>query len=236
MALTGCGDSASPTPPPTSAAPPPESPVEQLHARVAAAQDLRYSASYALSVAGAPQRTVTVTLAKDGSWRVDVPGGAHGGTRDVAIVSTVDGVFQCALSPATGCVKVAAAGKGVPAEYDPRVHHPFTDWLDVLGDPSAALSVVRDTSLSVSRGECFSVESNAAALAPPVEPGIYCFDTAGVLTGARFGGRTLLLAGDHQPPPKTVQLPAPITPGPALSTKAPLPSPTPSPTPRSSPS
>ena len=49
------------------------------------------------------------------------------------------------------------------------------------------------------RGACYSVESNSAALAPPVDPGIYCYAADGTLTAARVGFGTLTLAGPVAP-------------------------------------
>ncbi len=228
VALGGCGG-AEPlaTAPPSTTAAPPQSPAQRLAARVAAAKDARYAARYTLRTNGRQDRTVAVEIARDGSWRIDVPGGAHGGAQDVAVVGTTDGTYQCALGGAVSCVKIADARRGVPSRYDVRVHHPFTDWLDVLSDPKQALSVDKDNSLSVPKGDCFSVEPNAAALAPPMDPGIYCYHADGVLTGARFGGRTLVLAGGVAKPGTSISLPGPVTDGRALGTEAP-PSPTPS--------
>ncbi len=230
LAIAGCGGSAPVTAPPSSAGVAPQTPAEELLARVAAAKDARYAATYTLRAKGKPDRTVTVTLASDGGWLFGVPGGAHGGRQDVTLAATAQGVFQCT---SRGCVKIAA-GRKVPAAYDVRVQHPFTDWLDVLADTRAALSVAADTSFSVSSGDCFSVEPNAAALAPPMDAGIYCFDADGVLTGARFGGLSLVISGGAAKPPGTVKLPGPITAGRALGTAPPPPKPSPTPSPSKS--
>src|SRR5437667_158506 len=81
---------------------------------------------------GRPARTVAVTVATDGSWLVTVPGGALGGTADIAIAGTKNGLYQCALAPPGGCVRVAGPDGAVPTRNDPRVHHLFTDWLGAL--------------------------------------------------------------------------------------------------------
>ena len=47
----------------------PADPWGQLAGRVAALRDNRYVAAYTLSTRGRPARTVTVTIAVDGSWR-----------------------------------------------------------------------------------------------------------------------------------------------------------------------
>jgi hypothetical protein len=221
--LGGCGEPPEPVTLP-SEGPAPRTPAEQLIGLVAAAKDQRYTASYLLRVKGRADRTVSVELARDGSWRVDVPGGAHGGRRAVTLAGTPQGVFQCT---ADGCVRIARRPSRIPARYDPKVEHPFTDWLDVLSDARAPLSVDNDATLRPPSGECFAVESNAAALTPAMDPGTYCFDADGVLTGARFSGRLLLLVGAPDSPPKSVRLPAPIVAADPLGTSPP-PAPSPS--------
>lgn len=211
---------------------------------MAAARDRRYVAAYTLVTRGRADRTVLASVATDASWRVDVPGGALGGGADVAIVGDTTGTYQCLLggsgttlaaittSPASGypaptCVKVAAAGHRVPARYDPIFEHMFTDWLDVLTDREAPISVFTASPLSNSTGTCFSVEPSAASLAPPIAPGIYCFLPDGTMTAAAISDNTLTMAGPPAPAPPSTTLPAVVTPGPAAPTKAP-PAPVPS--------
>lgn len=237
LALTACGG-AEPVVEPTSEASPSSVPTALTEARgqlaglAAAAKDKRMVAFYLLRTPERPDRTVAVTLATDGSWRVDVPGGAHGGAVDVAMSATPDGqVFQCALPstsyPQGQCVKVGDADHAVPAKVDPRVQHAFTDWLDVLIDRRAALSVANSTAPPGVAGSCFSLELTAASLVTPIDAGIYCYAPDGTLTGlvASFG--ELVLTGTPSPGLPTVPLPAPIVPGPALSTTAPPPPPSP---------
>ena len=187
-------------------------------------QDRRYVARYTLAPANRPPSraaagsgggtgsgrnattvTVTVAVATDGSWVVAIPGGALGGLADVAVFHGRAGDFQCTLGPAAGtagtrpdlgpltpgCVLVSRLG----ASTDPQVQHIFTDWIDPLVDRATALSVTVAAALPGSRGTCYSVESTSAALAPPVDPGIYCYEPDGVLTAARVGFGTLTLAG-----------------------------------------
>lgn len=225
--VTGCasrpanagdgGTTASPTPTSTRSAP--ADPRGLLAARAAAAEDRRYVATYTFTTDGRPARTVTVTVATDGSWRVDVPGGAMSGTVDIAIVHTGNGLFQCALTPTRSCVRVAGPDGSLPASADPRVEHLFADWLEVLTDRAAAVAVGRAT-LPGARGDCFSVESNSASLVAPVDPGIYCYDTDGTLTAAkfRFGTITLATAGAA---PASVTLPGPVVTAGPLPTRAP---------------
>ena len=60
---------------------------DELAALAAAAQDRHLVAQYVYSRSGKPDRTIVFTSANDGSWRVDVPGGALGGTADVSMAS-----------------------------------------------------------------------------------------------------------------------------------------------------
>jgi hypothetical protein len=229
FALAGCGGEApaastgadSPSPVATA----PTSARAQLAARAAAAQDRRMVATYRLSTPHLPDRTVSVTLATDGTWRVDVARGALGGTTDVAVAKVKDGLYQCAL-PATGqpvtagCVRVS----GLKSHYDPRVEHAFTDWLSVLTDPRAAIAVSSAKAIKGVRGACFSVESSSASLAAPLDLGVYCFDQDGTLTGAALGLGTLVLDGTPRPAPDSVSLPGPVVSGSPLPTASPSPS------------
>ena len=240
-AASSCSPDAAPAPrrpaarPAASPTPLPTGPTEaraQLAARAAAAKDRRLVAVYTLSSANRADRTVVVTRATDGSWRVDVPGGALGGTADTSVARTRDGLFQCALSAiddlaVPACVRVAGVNGRLPARFDPRVQHVFTDWLEVLTDRRAALAVSRARQLPGVRGACFSVESNSASLAAPLDVGIYCYATDGTLTGARLGFGTLVLAGTPTPPPPAVTLPGPtVDRAPLPMTSPPPPSPT----------
>jgi hypothetical protein len=249
VVLGGCGvfGGCGAKPPATQA--PPTSAVQQgerdqLAGLAAAAKDKRYVARYTLTAPKRGDRTVTVAVATDGSWVVAVPAGALGGLADVAIYGSSAGLYQCALGPAVGtsgarpdlgpvtagCVRVGR----LSASVDPRVEHVFTDWIDPLVDRATALSVASAAPLPGVHGSCFSVESNSAALAPPVDPGIYCYQSDGVLAGARVGFGTLTLDGPVAPAPPTVVMPAPVVsraPLPIVAPPAPPP-PTPSATAR----
>jgi hypothetical protein len=207
----------------------PTDPWGRLAARVAAAQDRRYTASYTLNSRGRAARTVTVTVAQDGAWMVAVPGGALGGGADIAIAATPAGLYQCALGATPSCVRVAAPDGSVPAADDPRVEYLFTSWLRILTDRQQAIAVNPAAPLPGSTGQCFSVEPNSAALASPVDAGIYCYDENGTLTAATLGMGSLVLAGPPGPAPATITLPGPVTPGPPLGTASPPPPPSPTP-------
>jgi hypothetical protein len=148
-----------------------------------------------------------------------VPGGALAGQVTLAVAGNRDGLYQCRLSGAgPTCVKAAAGG--LPAWADPQVQHPFVDWLDPLIDRQSAISVAAAPLLAGARGACFSVEANTAALSAPVEPGVYCYDDEGTLTGLKVGFGALVLATPAAPAPPAVALPAPVTDGSPLPTGA----------------
>ena len=91
------------------------------------------------------------------------------------------------------------------------MQHIFTDWIDPLVDRATALSVAAAPSrCPAPAAACFSVESNSAALAPPVDPGIYCYRADGMLTAAQVGFGTLTLAGAVAAAPPSVTMPAPV--------------------------
>ena len=231
LGVAGCGSNAAPLTDPSPSTGPtgPTDPWGQLAARVAVAQDRRYVASYTLTAKGRPARTVTVTIAQDGTWLVAVPGGALGGTADVAVAGTPAGLFQCALGATPACVRVAAPDGALPAANDPRVEYLFTGWLRLLTDRQQAIAVNPAAGLPGAAGQCFSVEPNSAALAAPVDAGVYCFDADGTMTAATLAMGTFVLAGASGPAPATVTLPGPVTGGPALGMAAPPPPPSPSP-------
>jgi hypothetical protein len=220
---SGCaGSSARPVLPVDDRSPQSAAPLDartQLAGLAATAKDRHFSAGYTYRPAAGAARTVAVVLAADGSWRVEVPGGAMGGQVTVAVVGNGDGLFQCRTSGASPtCVK--APDGSFPGWADPQVQHPFADWLDPLTDQRAALSVAAAPLLAGARGSCFSVEANSAALAAPVDPGVYCYDVDGTLTGVKAGFGTLVLATGPSPAPPAIGLPAPVTAGPLLPTAA----------------
>jgi hypothetical protein len=204
-------------------------------ARAPAAQDLVAVSFYTLRPPeGDEDRTVMVVRAADGGWRVDIAGGALGGTTDVTIAGTASGLFHCGPD---GCVQVDE----LTPDVDPRVQHVFTDWLDVLTDRSAAVSVsaaappegVSGQARAAESGDtqCFGVEPSAASLVPPLDAGVYCYQVDGTLTGAELELGTLTLTGSGDAAPPTVDLPGPVVAGEPLPTASPTPSPAPSPAP-----
>ncbi|MEU7923157.1 hypothetical protein [Micromonospora zamorensis] len=210
----------------TSAQPPSATPTEtgaveveaardELAALAAAAQDRYLVAQYVYSRTGQPDRTIVFTSANDGSWRVDVPGGALGGAADVSMAATADGLFQCALPSAgrpesASCVRLGDRDDAIPRRSDPRIQHPLTDWLDVLTDRRAPLAVAPASAPEGVTGTCYSVESTSASLNAPLDVGIYCYDRDGTPTGVRTGAGTLRLAAPPGPAPATVQLAGPV--------------------------
>ncbi|GAB2582070.1 hypothetical protein Aab01nite_59320 [Paractinoplanes abujensis] len=201
----------------------------ELAARAARAMDTAYAALYTLDDGRGQPRNVVATAGRDGTWRVDVTGGALGGTADVSIVSTAAGVFQCTLGSQSNpisptCVKVAKPGKRVPAEYSPRVERLFRQWLPVFTDRQSALAVAEVPPLAGAKGTCFSIDSISASLADPVDIGIYCYADDGVLTAARVGFGEIKVTNQIAGP-ATVPLPGPETAGPPMGMDAPPPPP-----------
>ncbi|WFF01952.1 hypothetical protein [Micromonospora sp. WMMD964] len=214
--LLACTSAQPPTPTPSDPGPVQvDAARDELAALAAAAQDRHMVAQYVYSRAGQADRTITFTSANDGSWRVDVPGGAWGGTADVSMAATTDGLFQCAL-PSAGrpepstCVRLGERDDTVPRRSDPRVQHPLTDWLDVLTDRRAPLAVAPANAPEGLTGTCYSVDSTSASLNAPLDVGIYCYDQDGTPTGVRTGAGTLRLAALPGPAPATVQLAGPV--------------------------
>ncbi len=222
--------------PPATPAPPTGDPTpvvidparDEVAALAAAAQDRAYTARYALSDGAGPDRAIVVTSAEDGTWRVDVPGGALGGTADVSLAATADGLFQCGLPSAgrpepASCVRLGDRDDVVPHHLDPRVQHPFTDWLEVLTDRRAPLAVSPARPPEGATGACYSIDSTSASLNAPLDVGIYCYAPDGTPTAVRTGSGTLTLAGSAGPAPATVQLAGPVTEGEPLGVAAPAP-------------
>jgi hypothetical protein len=212
LVVAGCGGSP-PEPAPTPAAPPTPEPEAraELAGLAAAAQDRTLAAIYTLRASGREDRAVSVTLAADGSWRVDVPGGALGGTADVSVARTGAGLFQCGLSPAPFCARIGDGDVRLAAAIDPQVQHPFVEAKSVLADPGAPLAVSATSPLPGAVGKCFSVETTAASVGAPLDVGIYCYDPDGTLTAARLAYGTLLLSGAPGAAPPSVTLPGPVT-------------------------
>jgi hypothetical protein len=238
MLLAACGGPDKPpvTPTATPVPTPRQDARDLLAASAATAKDHRYVGTYQLRSKDHDDRTVTVALATDNSWVVSVPGGLLGGYADAAVFRSSAGLFQCSLGPSAttggdpaaprvtpGCVKVSKLTHGT----DPKVQHIFTDWIDVLLDPAAPISVALAQKLEKAAGTCYSIESNSVALAAPVDPGIYCYAADGTLTAARTSFGTLTLVGAPDPAPASIALPAPIVPGGPLSIEAPPPPPSP---------
>jgi hypothetical protein len=227
----GAGAEPAPTTPPASAAPDDGTAAAriELAGRAALAQDHRFSALYTVDSPDREPRSVVATVATDGSWRVDIAGGALGGTADVSVVQTADGVYQCGLPSATaqvstGCVRVADPGRRIPREYDPKVQRVFRQWLGVFTDRQAPLSVETVDPLPGAQGTCFSIDSISASLKAPVDVGIYCYADTGLLTAARvaYGTFTLVNAAAA---PASVTLPAAVTGGEPMGMASPPPPP-----------
>jgi hypothetical protein len=235
--LAACAtDQPKPAPPGVDADPVPagvDAARDELAALAAAALDRHLTARYTLATPDAADRTVSVTSANDGTWRVDVPAWGWDGTVDVSLATTTDGLFQCALPSAgrpdpASCVRLGDADDTVPRKYDPRVEHPFTDWLEVLTDRRAPLAVSPATPPAGVVGTCYSVESTSASLNAPLEVGIYCYDQDGTPTYVRAALGTLTLAGPPGPAPAAAPLAGPVVEGDPVGRSAPTPAESPS--------
>ena len=228
--LAGCGNDP-PVALPTATATAPQDDRDQLAGLAAAAKDKRYVATYVLTTAKRTDRTITVAVASDGSWVVAVPGGALSGLADIAMFSSAAGTFQCTLGASAGAAETRPDLLPLPTgcapmvqltvATDPVVQHIFTDWIDPLVDRQTALSVAAAPPLPGAKGNCYSVESNSAALAPPVDPGVYCYERDGVLTAAQVSFGTLTLVGTVGAAPASVTMPGPVVNRPPLPVKAP---------------
>jgi hypothetical protein len=228
LGLAACGHD-DPGPAPTTAAPSVTDDASDARADLSGlatlAQDHAYAALYSMDGGNGVARNVVTTVGVDGTWRVDVSGGALGGTADVSIVSTRAGVYQCTVSspqqPITPtCVRVADPGTKVPADYDPGVERLFRPALTVFTDRQAPLSVAAVQPLAGAKGSCFSVDTIAAALSAPVDVGIYCYTAEGLLTAARVDLGTLTLVSTGAGP-ATVALPGPEVQGQPMGTESP---------------
>lgn len=228
LLTAGCTSSPPADPEPTASAPLPEPGARtQLAGLAAAAQDRRFAATYQLSTPERADRLVSVVLAQDGSWRVDIPGGALGGTADVAVASNEIGLFQCALA-VPSCARVGDPDGRLGSGIDPRIQRPFVYARTVLTDSSAPLAVSTTDTLPGITGRCFAVETTTASVSAPLDVGIYCYADDGTLTGARLAYGTLALAAEPTPAPPSIDMPGPVTPDAPLKMASPPPPPTPS--------
>lgn len=204
---------------------------QDLAARAAAAADRFFVADYSWDRGKGDPVTVRVSLAADGTWRIDVPGGAQGGQSDVSVAWNRQGYYQCSGGATVVCVDISTPDGTVPAEYDPVVQHLFTDWVDEWRDRALPVSVAYAEPLKGSGkdAQCFSLEHNAVAVAVAMPAGVYCLRDDGLITAARSGFGTLKLTSRPQAPEPHISLPGDISDEEPLSTSPP-PKPTPKPT------
>lgn len=232
MGLAGCSADTPEAAPPASPAAqpsiaPPTDARDALAGLAALGMDLRYAALYTLDVGDGAPRNVVATVAADGSWRVDIPNGALGGTAGVSVVRNTNGVYQCTLSTPTNpvvptCIRVATRGEKVPRRYDPKVQRLFRQWLSVFTDRQSPLAVSEVQPLAGAQGSCYAVDSVSASLDAPVDVGIYCYSPDGLLTAARVEFGVLKLVNRVEGPP-TVQLPGPEAAGQPMGMNSPPP-------------
>ncbi|MGH8793081.1 MAG: hypothetical protein ACRDXX_10590 [Stackebrandtia sp.] len=235
---SGCaGSASSETPPEPQVAPRPDGTAaagsskasDALAGLAAVAKGRSFTAEYKLTRGDGKPKTVEVAVAEDGTWRVDVQGGAHGGKKDVAIVGNKRGYFQCVLEDDEFCAHLAPSDGELPKSVDPVVPHLFTDWLDVWIDRKAPLSIAYAEAWDGvdADSQCFSVEPSSATVSAPLPSGTYCLSEDGVVTAAKAGFGQVMLDGKVEEGSAKTKLPAEVTDDKPLSTSPP-PSPTPS--------
>ena len=171
-----------PTPAPRPADRPP-SPTRagQLAARVAVAQGPAVRRRVHADAARATAATgpVLVTVATDGTWRVDIPGGALGGTADVAIAYRPDGLLPVRARPPAEPACVARS----PAPATEAAGRRSTRGCSTSSRTGSTCSLDRQRAarrgrrepLAGATGTCFSVEPTHRGSRPPVDPGIFCY-------------------------------------------------------------
>jgi hypothetical protein len=205
--LAGCGTATAVDTP--EQAPPSPSARATLIGRASLALDETFTAEYEWSEGG----TVTVWAAADGTWRVDVPSWALGGTVDVTVAWTTGGFFQCA---AGRCVRLAGITGEIPKDYDPKVQLPFIEWLPQLLDRHLPFAIAQD-------GDCFTLTPNTVVVDPPMPPGEWCLDKHGTILSVESGAfGTLELAGPPAEAVATVELPGDLSDAEPLGHKAPV--------------
>lgn len=200
-----------PTTPPAQTAPPTAQPAADTPTTAPAATPTA-------AVGGGGNRTIMVYRIATGH-RLDV---ADGG-QITSIVHNGQGDFRCTLTGAApSCVKKSATDA---ADAEQTLLKVFTSWPTELSNPASAITVTTPTDPPATTG-CFQVDGVAASLDPPVDPGVYCYDKSGTLTGLKVAGTTLKLIGSGPPPP-SLDLPAPLTAPPPTAVPTPT-TPTPS--------
>jgi hypothetical protein len=206
----------------------------ELAGRAAASKDHHYRATYRYDRGRGKAVDVTVAVAADGAWQVEVPGGARGGKVDVTIAHDRNGYFQCATVKRRTCVAVTGSAGKLPASIDPVVEHVFTDWMDHLLNRRVPVSVTYADRLpgADAKSRCYWLETNSVTVSSPVPPGTYCLRPDGLITAAKSDFGTLRLDGEPEPGPSTLKLPGDVADSDPLPTKAP---PKPKPKPSKSP-
>lgn len=235
--LSACGGSSgdtavpspSPAPPPTSDRAPigTTSAAAELAGLAAAAKGRQYSAVYELTRPKREPVDVTVEVAADDRWSVEIPGGAKGGKADVTIARNRDTYLQCVDAKPDVCAPIATKDEEIPAKVDPVIQHVFTDWLDVMLNRSSPVSVAHADDLKGSQGECFWLERNSVTVSSPIPNGVYCLRSDGIVTAVKSEFGLLRLDGEPAEAPSKFKLPDTDDDATPLSTSAP-PKPTPS--------
>jgi len=130
LLLAGCGSDHPPSLVPNSPSAVPTGPTgaaNQLAGLAAAALDRRYVAGYTYHSGGRADRIVVVSMATDGSWSVNVPGGALSGGANISMIGipkavpgTAAGTYQCVLGgPATTSASAPPSAPPPPVSPPP---------------------------------------------------------------------------------------------------------------------
>ncbi|WP_144300374.1 hypothetical protein [Stackebrandtia nassauensis] len=218
VALTGCGsgsaaDTAKPSPSPAPAITSDRAPIGtssaagELAGLAAAAKGRDYSATYELTRPGDKPVEVSVELAADDRWSVEVPGGAQGGKADVTIARHRDFYVQCVEGKRDSCARVDTKDDKIPSTIDPVVQHVFTDWLDVMINRSSPISVAYAEDVKGVAGQCFWLERNSVTVSSPIPSGVYCLRSDGIVTAAKASFGSLKLKGEPGSGPGKLTLP-----------------------------
>lgn len=201
----------------------------QLASAAAAAKDKHFTAEYTLTRDGQSDVTVRVMRATDGTWRIDIPKGLHGGKTDVTMAWNRTGYYQCVDQDEVVCVNVADKDGKVPSSYDPRVQHVFTDWLDVLLERNAPLAVTKIKRIKGASkdSDCFSLRRNSVRVSAEIPDSVYCIEPNGTITAVDTTFGKLRLDGELLDASPRITLPGKTTNEKPLGTSPP-PKPSPS--------
>jgi hypothetical protein len=186
---TACTGSSAPQPVPSSpaATTPAETPAAALQRLAGLAARVNYTATYAVRQthpAGSATWRVWRAPAK---LRVDVTRGKVTAT----LIVTPKASFSChRAGRQRTCLRVAGAGKPVPAPLQLLAQRVFSGDLDTLAGALTSYDVTtaaaQEGNALVPASTCFAVTPHAKAPKSHVDKATYCFSAAGVLTSVVY--------------------------------------------------